>query len=242
MIARFLLTLAFVLSAGASGAAAKICASTNYSVGDIAAAVAASRNADPILKDGAQAWGGAGKSESGGNLCASNGYDFGVLQLNGGNLPRGVTPAAYMAESLQQQVDTWAAQVGNAGALSPGYQSLTAAQTTGQPIGATVVTAGMIAACFQFGPAICANDVAALRSGQPCGGAKPVNINRVPRHQSAATTDGNGQTICSWGEAISANIASASAACPAGGGACSPSNLTDYPAPPLSPSFDAVAS
>jgi hypothetical protein len=152
-----------------------------------------------------------------------------VLQLSWANLPRGMTPAAYLAQSLQQQVDAWAAQVGNRSVQTPGYRALDEALASGGAIGDTPVTAGMMAACLQFGPSICANDVAALRRGQPCGGARPVNINWVWRRPGAATTDGNGQTICSWGGAISANIETAAAECQKAGAPCAPSRLTDYP-------------
>jgi hypothetical protein len=223
-------------------AAAQTCTPTNYSASDIAAAVAASPYANSILKNSSCTWGGAGRSESGGNLCASNGNNFGVLQLNRSNLPPGVTPATYESEPLQQQVDTWAAQVGNSNTSSTGYQTLASAQASGQSIGNTPVTSGMLAACFQFGPAICNNDVAALQAGQPCGGANPININSVPRNPSQATTDGNGQTICSWGGNIQANINSAAATCKNGTGDCAPSNLTDFPTPPPAAPTDIVVS
>ena len=224
-----LVGLALASGAGACEAAPVHCASTRYGAGEIAAAIVASPSAGPELRRNAYIWGGAAKSESGGDLCASNGYNFGVLQLSWANLPRGITPAAYLAQSLQQQVDAWAAQVGNRSVLMPGYRALEAALAIDEPIGATPVTAGMMAACLQFGPTICANDVAALRSGQPCGGAHPVNINWVWRRPGAATTDGNGQTICSWGGAISANIETAAAECLKAGAPCAPSRLTDYP-------------
>jgi len=220
---------ALVLGAGASAAGQLPCAPTGYSAGVIAAAIAASPVANAALKRSAFMWGGAAKSESGGNVCASNGYNFGVLQLHRGNLPRGITPAAYLAQPLQQQVDAWAAQVGNLSALAAGFQALEQAQATGAPIGATPVTPGMLAACLQFGPTICYNDVVALRSGQPCGGARPVNINWTGRHPGNATTDGNGQTICSWGGAIATNIETAATECQKAGAPCAPSNLTDYP-------------
>ena len=223
-------------------AAAQTCTSTNYSASEIAAAVAASPNANSILKNSSCTWGGAGRSESGGNLCASNGNNFGVLQLNRSNLPPSVTPAAYESESLQQQVDTWAAQVGNSNTSSTGYQTLASAQASSQSIGNTPVTSGMLAACFQFGPAICNNDVAALQAGQPCGGANPVNINSLLRNPSLATEDGNGQTICSWGGNIQANINAAAATCKNGTGDCAPSNLTDFPTPPPVAPTDIVVS
>jgi hypothetical protein len=180
-------------------AAAHACAPTSYSAQDIAAAVAASPSASATLKDAAEVWGAAGKSESGGNLCASNGDNFGVLQISRGNLPRRITPRAYLAASLQRQVDIWADRVGNVNAQSEGYVLLAAAAAAGGSIGRVPITRGILAACVQFGPTICYNDVAALRNGQPCGGARPVNINAVWRNPASATLDGNGQTICSWG-------------------------------------------
>lgn len=232
--------LALLLSAQI--AVAQTCTPTNYSASDIATAVAASPNANSVLKNSSCTWGGAGRSESSGNLCASNGNNFGVLQLNRSNLPPGVTSAAYESESLQQQVDTWAAQVGNSNTSSAGYQTLAAASASGRSIGSTPVTSGMLAACFQFGPAICNNDVAALQAGQPCGGANPININSVPRNPGIATTDGNGQTICSWGGNIQANINAAAATCKNGTGDCAPSNLTDFPTPPPPAPTDIVVS
>lgn len=221
----------FALIAGVHLASAQACNPTNYSASDIAAAVAASPNANSALKNSSCTWGGAGRSESAGNLCASNGNNFGVLQLNRSNLPPGVTPATYMAEPLQQQVNTWAAQVGSGNTSSTGYQTLSSAQASGQSIGGTPVTSGMMAACFQFGPAICNNDVAALQSGQPCGGASPININSVPRNQGSATTDGNGQTICSWGGNIQKNINAAAANCT--NVQCAPVNSASSPMPPV---------
>jgi len=232
----------FAVLASLHFSSAKACDPTNYSASDIAAAVAASPNANSALKSSSCTWGGAARSESAGNLCASNGNNFGVLQLNRSNLPPGVTPAAYMAEPLQQQVNTWAAQVGSGNTSSTGYQTLAAAQSSGQSIGTTPVTSGMMAACFQFGPAICNNDVAALQSGQPCGGASPININSVPHNQGSATTDGNGQTICSWGGNIQANINSAAATCTNGGVQCAPVNSAASPTPPVAAPSDIVVS
>jgi hypothetical protein len=182
------------------------CAPTRYSASEISAAVAASSQANAFLKGSSYVWGAAAAAESQGNLCASNGYNFGVLQLSRGNLPRRITPWAYMAQPLQRQVDIWVAQVGNDSSSWPAFQLLAEAQAAGRPIGAVVVTAGTVAACVQFGPTICDNDVTALRKGQPCGGARPVNINNVLRNPATATMDGNGQTICSWGGGIQAAI------------------------------------
>jgi hypothetical protein len=96
----------------------------------------------------------------------------------------------------------------------------------------------MAAACVQFGSVICKNDLAALNAGQPCGGANPVTAKySVP--QSSWTEDGNGQTICSWGSNIQANINSCTAArCPAGS-AGAPTGATTPVAPGLLPSAGA---
>jgi len=236
------LFVALTLGGAGQRVTAQTCPPTNYSAGDVAAAVGASPFANAILKNSSCTWGGAGRSESSGNLCASNGNNFGVLQLNRSNLPPGVSPAAYEAEPLQQQVDTWAARVGNSNTSSTGYQTLAAAQSSGQSIGSTPVTSGMMAACFQFGAAICNNDVAALQSGQACGGINPININSVPHNQRLATTDGNGKTICSWGGNIQANINAAAVTCKNGGGDCGSSNLIDFPSPPVSSPTDIVVS
>jgi hypothetical protein len=240
MSARALIGVTFALLAGFHFASAQACNPTNYSASDIAAAVAASPNANSALKNSSCTWGGAARSESAGNLCASNGNNFGVLQLNRSNLPPGVTPAAYMAEPLQSQVNTWAAQVGSGNTSSTGYKTLSSAQASGQLIGGTPVTSGMMAACFQFGPAICNNDVAALQRGQPCGGTSPVNINSVPRNQSSATTDGNGQTICSWGGNIQQNINAAAATCM--NVQCAPVNSAASPTPPIPAPSDITVS
>ena len=143
MSARALMGAMLALHAGLHFASAQACNPTSYSASDIAAAVAASPNANSALKSSSCTWGGAGRSESQGNLCASNGNNFGVLQLNRGNLPPGVTPAAYMAEPLQQQVNTWAAQVGSGNTSSTGYQTLSSAQASGQSIDGTPVITSM---------------------------------------------------------------------------------------------------
>ena len=209
--------LPLALIAGVQAALAQTCAPTNYSANEIGAAIAASPHANSILKGEAGLWGAVGVSESRGDKCASNGSNFGVLQLHRSNLPPRITPNLYMAKTLAEQVDIWAAQVGNSNSSSAGYQLLSTARLVGQSIGSVRVTFGMVGACFQFGPTICNNDVTALLSGEPCGGRKPVNVNSVRHKSGVATTDGNGQTICSWGlgsvqASIDASLSTASAA------------------------------
>lgn len=210
------------------------CAS--YSSTDIANAINSSSTASAALKATACTWGGAGKSESGGNTCSSNGSNFGVLQLSRGNLAAsGYTPQQYLALPLQQQVNIWASQAGNAGAGSGSVATISTAAASGQSFGSTPAIQGMAAACVQFGSVICKNDLAALNAGQPCGGANPVAASySVP--SSTWTEDGNGQTICSWGKNIQANINSCTAApCPAGS-AGAPAATTSSIAPGLLPS------
>ena len=153
------------------------------------------------------------------------------------------TPAAPRSaqRSVGRETHQLWAMLGRGDQSSAGYQTLASAQSSGQSIGATPVTSGMMAACFQFGPAICNNDVAALQSGQPCGGASPININSVPRNQGSATTDGNGQTICSWGGNIQANINSAAASC-TNGVPCAPVDPAASPTPPVMSPTDIVVS
>ena len=123
----------------------------------------------------------------GGNTCAQNNCCIGVLQLNVG--PSGLNwnqaqRQAYLNSDLQTQIDGWV-PTANSNASSTGYQTLLAAYTSGRPIGGQTVTPGLLAACEQFGPKVCNANVAALQSSGGCGGA----------------ADGNGQTICSWGQA-----------------------------------------
>jgi hypothetical protein len=228
-------------------AEAQSCAATSYSSTQIAQAVAASPNANQALKSTSCTWGGAGKSESGGNLCSSNAGNSGVLQLSNANLAayNGMSPTQYMALPLQNQVDIWAGAVGNSNTSSTGYQTLAAQNATGGSLGATPVSSGQMAACFQFGAVICNNDVRALQSGQTCGGANPVIATGGQGgtlRNGTATEDGNGQSICSWGRNIQANINAAAATCKNGGADCAPSNLTDLPAQPPSLPSDIVVS
>ena len=76
--------LLIVASLAFSGhARAQACSS--YSPTDIANAISNSSTASSALKNTACTWGGAGKSESGGNTCASNGANFdGSITNNSG--------------------------------------------------------------------------------------------------------------------------------------------------------------
>ena len=65
------------------------CNNFNYSSVQIAGAIRNSRFATPTLQFAACDFGAAALAELGGNTCASNGSNFGVLQLNNTNLPYG---------------------------------------------------------------------------------------------------------------------------------------------------------
>src|SRR5579863_10222243 len=137
MLRLALLALPVALSMGSPALAQ--CAS--YSSAEIATAIENSSTASSALKVTACTWGGAGKSESGGGTCASNGSNFGVLQLSSQNLAAaGYTPAQYLALPLQQQVDIWASQAGNSGAASGNVATISNAAATGGDIGSTPAT------------------------------------------------------------------------------------------------------
>ena len=126
----------------------------------------------------------------GGNTCAHNGCCEGILQLNTG--PSGLNwdlphTLAYRNADLQTQVDGWVATA-NSNTSSWGYQTLLAAYNSNSPIDGYNVTAGTLAACEQFGGAVCNHNVQSLQSTGGCG----------------SYTDGaghaGGQTVCSWGQ------------------------------------------
>ena len=130
-------------------------------------------------------------------------------------------PASILNSPLQTQVDTWAKQVGNSN-TSGAYQTLA---NNGQ-VGGYNVTPGTLAACFQFGPLICKNDVAALQSGGACptSGNGGVVATGATLRNGTANLDGNGQSICSWGKAIQNKINQAASTCQNGGGTTTPTN------------------
>jgi hypothetical protein len=192
------------------------CNYPNYSVVEVAAAIKISSTATQILRDAACDFGAAAQAESGGSTCAYNSKNFGILQLDIDNFPYGLTSDDYLNLPLQEQVDVWASQVGSSNAGRT-YQMLALFKANGQTVGGTAVTSGMLAACFQFGPSICKNDVAFMQSrgGQcPTPSNGGVNINDLPRkRQSEASLDGHGFSICSWGGPIQAKIDRFAATC-----------------------------
>ena len=116
------LSLAALTVTAQVGEAYAQAACQRYTAAQVAEAVRNSPNANQTLRNAACDFGGAAIAESGGRQCASNGNNFGVLQLTRSNLPAGMTPAQYMALPLQQQVNIWAQQT--RGNLGTGYTSL----------------------------------------------------------------------------------------------------------------------
>lgn len=202
-------------------------ACSQHSASEIADAIRNSPNTNSAMRSTSCIWGGAAIAESGGNSCASNGNNFGVLQLTRGNLPDGMSPSEYMALSLQDQVNIWAEQT--TANFGSGYQALAAAQAGGGSIGGVQVTEGMLAACYQFGPVICNNNVSALQNGQACGGAgiRATGGKNGTLANGTATLDGNGHSVCSWGKAINNQIASNAKSCEE----CKPEDGNSIPAP-----------
>jgi len=227
-IAMSIITAGGSISAAYAQEAAPAC--QRYTAAEVAAAISNSPNAGSTLKNAACDFGGAAIAESGGRQCASNGNNFGVLQLTRSNLPAGMTPEEYMALPLEEQVNIWAQQTG--GNIGSGYRELSDAITNGTTIGGVTPTAGMLKACFQFGPVICRNNVAFMRDNNgacPSPGNGGVNINDTTRAtRSTANLDGNGQSICSWGRAIQRQINANAAACRSNQAACVDS---DFPTP-----------
>ncbi len=187
------------------------------SASDVAQDIQNCPSANNSLKNSACNFGGAAIAESGGNTCASNGNNFGVLQLTRSNLTNtGYSPSQYLNLSAQQQVCIWAQQVGNSN-TSGAYQTL----SNSGSVNGTPVTAGMLAACFQFGPLICKNDLAFMQAN---GGACPsignggVRATGQTLASGGANLDGNNQSICSWGQSIQNKINQAAATCNASNG------------------------
>lgn len=196
--------LALLISA-TSAVVAMAC--SQHSASEVADAIRNSPDTNAAMQSTSCIWGGAAIAESGGNTCASNGNNFGVLQLTRGNLPDGMSPAEYMALPLQEQVNIWAQQT--TANFGPGYAALASAQASGGSIGGVQITEGMLAACYQFGPVICNNNVQSLQNGQSCAGAgiRATGGRNGTLANGTATLDGNGHSVCSWGKAINNQIA-----------------------------------
>jgi len=68
---------------------------------------------------------------------------------------------------------------------------------------------GVLAACSQFGWAICNNDIDLIESGKPLplrAGSGAIPCKDSSCGHGSANQDGNGQTIVSWGLAIEQEI------------------------------------
>ncbi|MBN9486846.1 MAG: hypothetical protein J0H44_06455 [Alphaproteobacteria bacterium] len=154
-------------------------------------------------------WAGAAIAESGGNLCASNGYNFGVLQLSAENVGRlGLTPEEYMDLSLQDQIDNWALVGATDNNASRGYKAIDAKISMILRLGHVID--GVLAACSQFGETICNNDIEKfIEAGKPL--PVPNSADAIPCKENTcghgtANQDGNGHTIVSWGLEIQKKI------------------------------------
>jgi hypothetical protein len=214
---RALTLVASAIAVVVSGPELALADCQTVSASDVAQDIQNCPSANNALKNNACNFGGTAIAESGGNSCASNGNNFGVLQLTRSNLTNtGYSSSQYLNLSAQQQVCIWAQQVGNSN-TSGAYQTL----SNSGNINGTPVTAGMLAACFQFGPLICKNDLAFMQAN---GGACPTNGNGGVRatgqtlSNGSANLDGNNQSICSWGQSIQNKINQAAATCNASNG------------------------
>ncbi len=187
----------------AAPVAAFACAT--YNANQVSQAIQDSPYASSAMKNSSCTWGGASMAESGGNTCSSNGNNFGVLQLTSKNLPPGMTSSQYMSLPLQQQVDIWAQR---AGPSSQGSAFNTLNADAGSSINGYPISQGTAAACAQFGALNCSKDLASLNATGPCptqgnGGVRATNATLA---NGTANLDGNGQSICSWGQAIQQKI------------------------------------
>ena len=209
----------------AACAVTPVFACATYNAAQVSQAIQNSPYASAATKASSCTWGGAAAAESGGNTCASNGNNFGVLQLTRDNLPAGVTPSQYLNEPLQQQVDTWLQQAGPNGQGSS-FNTINNTATNGGSIGGMQMTPGIAAACVQFGGGICSRDLASIQStGQcPSPGNGGVRATRATLANGTANLDGNNQSICSWGNVINQKIAASG--CTNSGGGCNPSTGT----------------
>ena len=187
------------------------CVDTQNSAEQVSQAVQYSPNANQALKDNACGFGGLAQGESnGGNTCAANSGNTGVLQLNNAAIrAAGYTPEEYANLTLQQQVDIWAASVGNSN-TSGSYTTLSDAIANGTTIGGITPTTGMLAACFQFGQTICTNDVASLQYNGACTSKATGTRYYSGDTSGLADLDSAGQSICSWGAANQKKIDQAS--------------------------------
>ena len=205
------------------------CTNTDYTPAQVTQAIQNSPYANSALKAQACAFGGASQPESGGNSCDANPGNTGVLQLNNKSIAAaGYTPQQYGSLPLQQQVNIWAQQVGN-GNTSGAYGTLT--NSLGSSINGVPITQGTLAACFQFGPVICKNDLATIQANGSCPAkgsgctASPAGANRGNGTfcgASSAQLDDNGLSICTYAPKIQKQMSAANSSCD--GASTTPSN------------------
>jgi hypothetical protein len=185
-----------------------VMACKSYSLFEIAEAVKTSGEATSDIKSRSCMWAGAATAESRGNTCAHNSNNFGILQLSRENIENvGLSPQDYMNESLQQQIDDWVLAGTANNNSSKGFKEIDRAITNSLQFGKSME--GSLAACSQFGPTICDNDIAIIGAGRPLpkkDGVSAIRCKEKTCGHGTANQDGNGQTIVSWGLAIQEKI------------------------------------
>lgn len=154
-------------------------------------------------------WGGAALKESGGgNLCACNANNFGILQLSRQNIEdAGLTADEYLLLPLKDQVMYWASAGAYLNNSSTGYKQIDAKIASTLHFGH--VMDDPLAACSQFGPVVCNNDVKIIEAGDPLpikNGTGAIPCRDSHCNGGTANQDGSGETIVSWGLQIQSAI------------------------------------
>jgi hypothetical protein len=201
----YLLACAFITYQSATAAC------SSFSLFETADAVKASSTASDEIKGRSCMWAGAATAESGGSTCAHNSNNFGVLQLSRQNIESvGLSPEQYMSESLQDQIDDWARAGAARNNSSRGFKLID--RYIGNSLRFGKSMEGSLAACSQFGPTICNNDIDIVEGGKPLpkkDGASAIRCKDKTCGHGTANQDGNGHTIVSWGLAIQQKIVDA---------------------------------
>lgn len=159
------------LSALTPAHAGQLGPTTNYSQGEISAAVSAS-SLNPYLKQYADQMGNLGRFESGGNAGIFNGSCCtGIFQLNTSNLAAyGYTRESYANASLQEQTEVWAKLTNSAMGSAP-VQQLINMQKNGQTFDGQNIDGAMVMACVQLGTGNCQK----MLSSGSCSGFSDIN-------------------------------------------------------------------
>jgi hypothetical protein len=210
----FVITLYIILNVAPSLAGSKCvpppnCHATRYSVADIANAIKTTGGIPSSITSRSCMWGGAALMESGGgNLCACNANNFGILQLSRQNIENvGLTTDEYLLLPLNDQVMYWASAGAYLNNSSTGYKSIDAKISSTLHFGH--VMDGPLAACSQFGAVVCNNDVSIIESGDPLpirNGMGAIRCRDSRCNGGTANQDGSGETIVSWGLRIQSAI------------------------------------